>query len=392
MQFFGLNLPVDFTIITGALLLGFTAYKLIRKNNFSTNNISFFGIGLLLLFYAWMIFSLFYTHSEQYSREKTFYFLLNITAFTVPFFFDQFNIRRFIIVFAAGTIILAIGLLPFQYFYLLGDATKLGPEGAYSAIGGLYLTLSEYLGLILVLVLTKKKDVFISKAYDLVIATISLGLMVLLGARGPLIFALLVYSIYHLSSIHVIRFTIRKRTLWIMGLGGFLLIISIFLIAQLGVAQKLFANTLFRFTSLINDIIYGGGQDQSADTRVLLIQDAFWGIVKSIDSFLFGYGIGSFGIITWGEDIRLYPHNMILEIWFELGLIGLMAFFIWIVYVLTKLRGQPNQYISYWLIFYVFLNLMKSSSLVDIRTEFAFFALFAVQNFLLVKEPNPALA
>jgi O-antigen ligase len=177
-----------------------------------------------------------------------------------------------------------------------------------------------------------------------------------------------------------------------MGLGGFLLIISIFLIAQLGVAQKLFANTLFRFTSLINDIIYGGGQDQSADTRVLLIQDAFWGIVKSIDSFLFGYGIGSFGIITWGEDIRLYPHNMILEIWFELGLIGLMAFFIWIVYVLTKLRGQPNQYISYWLIFYVFLNLMKSSSLVDIRTEFAFFALFAVQNFLLVKEPNPALA
>ncbi len=391
MQFFGLNLPVDFTLITGALLLGVTAYKLIRKNNFSTNNISFFGIGLLLLFYAWMIFSLFYTHSEQYSREKTFYFLLNIAAFVVPFFFGQFNIRKFFFVFAAGTIILAIGLLPFQYYYLLGDATKLGPEGAYSAIGGLYLTLSEYLGLILILILTKRKNSIISSSYDLMLALMAFGLMVLLGARGPLIFAIVIYFLYYLSSINFVRFTIKKRTLWIMGLGLLLLSIFLILIARLEVAHKLFANTLFRFTSLINDIINGGGQDESADTRINLIRDAIVGIVKSVDSFVFGYGIGSFGIIIWGDDIRLYPHNMILEIWFELGFLGLMVFFFWILYIMTKNRGQSNQYISYWVIFYIFLNLMKSSSLVDIRTEFAFFALFAVQNFLLIKEPKPAL-
>ncbi|MCK9404730.1 MAG: hypothetical protein M0Q26_15155, partial [Chitinophagaceae bacterium] len=58
-----------------------------KKNTFITLNVTFFSIGLLLLFYAWMIFSLFYSASEEYSTEKTFYFLLNITAFSVPFFF-----------------------------------------------------------------------------------------------------------------------------------------------------------------------------------------------------------------------------------------------------------------------------------------------------------------
>ncbi len=392
MQFFGLNLPVDFTLITGALLLGFTAYKLIRKNSFSTSNISFFGIGLLLLFYAWMIFSLFYTHSEQYSREKTIFFLLNIAAFSVPFFFNLFNIRLFARIFILSTIVLALGLLPFQYLDLLKNVTVPGAEGAYTAIGGLYLTLSEYLGLILVLILTMREENVFSKRYDPVIVLFVLGLMVLLGARGPILFALVVYSFFRLSKITKIRFTIKTKSIVFLSSVFCLLSLSVFLMTRFPATDTLLRHSFYRFYSLVGGAMDGGTADHSSTVRLVLAQEAFQGIFKDLGSFLFGYGTGSFGYITTGADIRLYPHNIILEIWFELGLVGLLVFLVWIVYILSKAPRQPNQYITYWLLFYLLLNLMQSSSLVDIRTEFAIFALFAVQNFLVVKEPKPVLA
>lgn len=382
MQFFGLGLPVDLTILTAAAVLGLAAYKIIRKNTFTAPNISFFSIGLLLLFYAWMIFSLFYTHSEQYSREKTFYFLLNIAAFTVPFFFSNFNIGLFIRTFTIGTVILAIGLLPFQYFDLLESAAETAKAGPVSAIGGLYLTLSEYLGLIVVLLLTKQGERIFSRTSEIVLVVMVLGLMVLLGARGPIVFVVFVYGLYYLSTIKVIRFTIRTRTLWWIAGGTFILFGILFLMTRFPATDTLLRHSVFRFIFLVQDAVSGEGQDHSTSVRMMLMGEAFDGIFKNIDSFLFGYGIGSFGSITQGSDIRLYPHNMILEIWFELGLIGLALFVIWILYILLDLRRQPVRFVSYWLLFYIFLNLMKSSSLIDIRTEFAFLALFSIQSLL----------
>ncbi len=383
MEFFGLELPVDITLLTAVLLLGFTAYKVIRKNTFDAPKISFFSIGLLLLFYAWMIFSLFYTDSESYSLQKTLYFLLNIAAFAVPFFFKQFNIRLFFRVFTIGTIILAVGLLPFQYFDLLGSATDPEQTGAYSAIGGLYLSLSEYLGLIVILILTQKTEGPFLKGYDVVVVMIVLGLMLLLGARGPILFVVFVYGLYYLSTIKTIRFTIRTRTLWWMVGGTLILAGVLFLMILIPATNALLTHSVDRFVFMVMDAISGNGQDNSTGTRLLLMGEAFNGIFKNIDSFLFGYGIGSFGSIIKGIDMRLYPHNMILEIWFELGLVGLSLFVIWILYILLDLRRQPVRFISYWLLLYVFLNLMKSSSLIDIRTEFAFLALFTVQNLLM---------
>jgi len=392
LQFFGLQLPVDITVLTAAIVLGITIYKLLKKNSFITLNISFFSIGLLLLFYSWMIFSLFYSASEEYSTEKTFYFLLNITAFSVPFFFKEFNIRLFIKAFTVGIIILAIGLLPFQYFDLLGSSTDLEKGGTFSAIGGLYLTLSEYLGLIVILFMTKKEEVVFTKRLDVVVVVMVVFVMMLLGARGPVIFALIVYALYYLNSIHVIKFTVKKKTIWWMVMGAVFLLVAIVLMTRFEATETLLNRSIYRFTSLVKSALFGESQDHSAHVRILLMQQAMEGIFQNIGSFFFGYGIGSFGIISQGFDIRLYPHNMILEIWFELGLIGLALFLAWIVFVLSELRRLPNRFITYWLLLYIFLNLMKSSSLIDIRTEFAIFALFTVQNFLTSKEKEPAIA
>lgn len=392
MQFFGLQLPVDITLLAAVIVVGMTVYKVVKKNSFITLNITFFSIGLLLLFYAWMIFSLSYTSSETYGTEKTFYFLLNIAAFAVPFFFNGFNIRLFIQAFTVGVIVLAIGLLPFQYFDLLSGATDPGQEGAYSAIGGLYLSLSEYLGLVVILFMAKRGEVVFSRRADVMIVVMVLMVMALLGARGPMIFALIVFVLYYLSSIHVIKFTVKTKTVLWLGIGIVLLAGAIFLLTRFEATKTLLSHSVYRFIFLAKGVFLGDSQEHSTHVRMLLMQDALGGIFKNLGSFLFGYGIGSFGIITKGFDIRLYPHNMILEIWFELGLIGLALLMTWIVFVLLKLRQLPNRFISYWLLLYIFLNLMKSSSLIDIRTEFAIFALFSVQNFVTTKEIEPATA
>jgi O-antigen ligase len=392
LQFFGIPLPVDFTIVTAAIVVGLAVYKLLKKNTFNTNPVSFFGIGLLLLFYAWMIFSLFYSASEVYSKEKTFFFLLNILAFTVPFFYKEFNIRLFFKAFVVTTLILSLGLLPFQYFDLLESAAEPGKEGAYSAIGGLYLTLSEYLGLIVILLMTRKGERIFSKNLDITAVILILILMVLLGARGPILFVGIVYGLYYLSSIRIIRLTIKTKTILWLGIGAVVLVGTLFVLTRIEATKTLLYHSVYRFIDLANGTVSGDSQAHSAHVRILLIQDAFDGIFKNIDSFLFGYGIGSFGIISKGFDIRLYPHNMILEIWFELGLIGLLLFTVWVVFILLKSRQLTNSYISYWLLFYIFLNLMKSSSLIDIRTEFAVIALFTVQNFVVPKKMKPALA
>jgi len=136
---------------------------------------------------------------------------------------------------------------------------------------------------------------------------------------------------------------------------------------------------------MVQEALAGGGQDHSTGVRLVLMGEACDGIFKDLGSFLFGYGIGSFGEVAKGTDIRLYPHNMILEVWFELGLVGLLLLLAWVFFIIWKMRSMPSRFISYWVLFYVFLNLMKSSSLIDIRTEFAFLGLFVVQNLIVIQ-------
>ena len=392
LQFFGLQMPVDITLLAALIVVGLTIFKVVKGNRFTTLNISFLSIGLLLLFYAWMIFSLFYTASDQYSTEKTLYFILNIAAFSVPFFFKGFNIRLFIKTFTICSIVLAIGLLPFQYFDLLKSPAEPENGEVFSAIGGLYLSLSEYLGLVVVLFLTKNGTFVFSRKADVVFVVFAVFVMLLLGARGPVIFALLVYALYYLNSIRVIKFTVKKKTFWWMGIGVVFILAAVFLMTRFEITETLLSRSVYRFSSLLEGAISGDSPDHSAHVRMLLIKEAFDGIFQNIGSFIFGYGIGSFGIITGGLDIRMYPHNMILEVWFELGMIGLSLFLVWIVYILWELRRLPARFFSYWLLLYIFLNLMKSSSLIDIRTEFAIFALFSVQNYLTSKDQEPAIA
>ena len=96
-------------------------------------------------------------------------------------------------------------------------------------------------------------------------------------------------------------------------------------------------------------------------------------IVVAWDMFteapLIGYGFGSFGIYYSGLDGNIYPHNLVLEILSELGLIGLFIFLLFCVFLL-KSSTLALRSLFYLVCLYAFLNVLKSNNFSELRLYF----------------------
>ena len=83
---------------------------------------------------------------------------------------------------------------------------------------------------------------------------------------------------------------------------------------------------------------------------------------------LFGHGFGSYGLVYKGIDGRLYPHNILIEIWMECGL---LAFFtLTLIMILTIYSKNIFQTRFNLIVLFITLNLLKSFNFGDIRLFF----------------------
>lgn len=93
------------------------------------------------------------------------------------------------------------------------------------------------------------------------------------------------------------------------------------------------------------------------------------------DNYIFGVGAGQ-----WPKEAGLpsvsYPHNSILEIWSEYGLLPLMIF---IFILLRLLKECLNSNLYGYLALFAFLTTMTSGTIADLR----FFAVYAMLTFYL---------
>lgn len=98
------------------------------------------------------------------------------------------------------------------------------------------------------------------------------------------------------------------------------------------------------------------------------------------DNPVLGKGIGSFSINYRGEDIRDYPHNIILETASELGIVGLSVLFLLLLYgILNAYKNDNLLCYSVFLCFvFMFLNANVSGDFNDNRLLFTFLALLFV--------------
>lgn len=343
------HIEVELTPIILAILAIDILFNL-KKTPFKNFSILFYRFFILLfIFYGWLIFSNAYSPSLEYKFEKSFKFIINIIFFVYPFFVRKINFNLLIRLYV-------IFVLPISayFIYLLSIVWIINTKQTqnFLDIRSSYLSIGIHLGILFLLLLFYKKNI--------VLKVLTFFLLVASSARGPLLFTIIT-SIVYLYSKDLKQFFKGSNIFKIVGVGVGL---TIFYLYKPNLINSLLANTILRFTSL------GSGVDKSSMERIERLEMAFYSPFEKISTFIFGHGVGSFGVLFDKIDQKSYPHNIFLESFFELGIIGLILFAMLFLIVFSKLSIKSNVFSLLFL--FMFLNAMKSSSIIDLWLLFSF--------------------
>lgn len=367
LNFFSISLPVDVTLLISVLLTAGLVFDGLKKK-YSIDAKSFISTNLLMLFFLWLNITILYSPSSVYSYQKSFLFLTNILAFLVPLFYKGFDYSRFLKFLIILTPFLGVLFLVnyAQIIYSTSEEDK--------AFEVLYLSLPQIGGLCLIATVVFN-ELFSSKLKMLIIILTTLT-VILAGGRGPIIFTAIVLISYglitYLSNIFAFEKNVQKPTSKSVkkGLIFFILLstILLILISSSEDMKVLFDRSYGRLSLLF--ISFTEGHDPS--DRITLFESAGNYIFDNVRALIIGNGLGSYGVLVGNVDGRYYPHNIILEIWFEAGLIGVILFSVFFIYSCGR-RITTNPFT--WLVLFIFLNAMKSGGLEDMRLFFGFLAL-----------------
>jgi O-antigen ligase len=256
---------------------------------------------------------------------------------------------------------LYLALVPRSYSAYISENLEI--SGKYLDIG--YLAALDVLLLTLLLPHLEMK-----RWVKLGFIGVNLAAVAITAARGPQVFMVLTLLLYVLFNPKILyRFFRRPDLKKILVIAVSVVILAVGLYNTLGNYSDNIERTLQRL-SMVTDV-----ESSSLSVRFSQIYFAVEKIFENAGNFLLGSGIGSFGILYAGEDARLYPHNIILETWFELGAAGVMILLLFFGFYIKKIKLNSP---SFYIFFYLLLNSLKSSSLVDLRVMFGIFACLAV--------------
>jgi len=369
LNFYSLEI-FDITLLSALSLisLNFLYLKSVQKR-------SLYAITLLILLTIYIVFSNIYTISGGYSYQKTFLFLTNLIAFISPVLNKRFNFKFFIWAFIFINLIIMIWYAPIILQFQKGGQFY---QNHLETVA-MYLSLSFTLGICIFLVLSNYIN--IKNIYRYLLVVIFLILISICGGRGSLIFSLFTLALYISLKLYQsppeIGIKINNITFTIILIA--FISVSVILILDYETAMNVFTRSAKRLSVLIEVLLGNAENETSVNTRLHHFSNAGEFIFQSFPKFIFGHGIGSYGLLDIGQDVRHYPHNILLEIFVELGLIGITIFSTFHLIIFWKNLNLINGLT--WLLFvYIFLNHMKSFSLVDMRLYFGFLSLYLISH------------
>ena len=356
-----LNAPFDWTLVVFSLILGdiLFAYCYFKNEVFLTRE-KLFAILPLIFFSALMVLSLLYTPSMSYGKEKTLLFGAPILCFIYPLFLRKLNldILNRLYLFAIVPIILWFISYKFLYYSPM--------NAGYSIVGiEFYDIRNKYLGLGMAICFFTLLQVYIKKTPWLIL--LAFFLLLGLGSRGSLLFLLITLLIWKwkaILKIFQVGIRIGKKTTRIL-VFILVLVIPVLYFKFNQITQFLYLG-LYRFKSLI-----GPGTDVSSQGRISRMVFAIESIFSSPFTLIYGNGIGSFGLLYSGKDEREYPHNLFLEIWFELGVIALVFFAFFLIMPFYFRRSDFPKV----LVICFLMHAMKSGDLTGLWTLFFVYGL-----------------
>lgn len=360
--------PVDLTalffalsIVSGMLVLWRRGMRVPRGST-----------GLVFSFLCFTGFaaaSLIWTPGWVYASQKVFYIatlvLWSLVACAFIIAYDRQRLIRF------------FGMLVVASVWFAWESSRPllygGSAGRIHALGTSYLGLGQTIGLgtlVVVVYLLFGKGTLVVKAMSSVLLFMFIGILGFLGGRGPLLATLVSVS--------------TPLFLGMLPTGDQLQVkrYSIVMLGVLIACGVLLMWLYSRFSAVgLDRLIHVFGNIDSM-SRTSFYKDAvdFW-----LSSPLLGNGIGAWPVLRNMGDFQLYPHNMILEILVELGLVGLVLYGGTLFLALTHLGSLNSIARSPWRLLIlmcflnVFLNAMFSGDISDNREVFAMLGLMVAR-------------
>ncbi|MEN3036944.1 MAG: O-antigen ligase family protein [Candidatus Methanosuratincola petrocarbonis] len=364
---------IDITLLLLSISVLVFLYQMIRNSFNLLIPCGFIWSALLfLLLGAIFIAGLLHTQNTHYGLDKTmrFIFLTGWAFFGAVFFVTDFlSLKHFSWAVVAISTAMAIDAL---LSYSMGQVTFV------TSLGSNYIALARATGLglltIVAFLLPAKQNIAVRFVLCF-LATLNLFAALASGARGPVIALIISMVLFFLLSIH--GFPRLRVERFVFKLGVVALLAGI-LLAVAG--QELFPTLAYRYQILLTEV------GDSAATRLSFYQVAFDQWAKSP---LWGGGTGQFGAAVTGEDVRLYPHNIFLELGAETGLLGVLVFttlvchsFIKGLICMYKRKSSFRISCRYLLVAFCFLlvNAMVSGDINDNRMLFCFITLLVATN------------
>lgn len=318
----------------------------------------------LLLFITLLFLGIPFSPAPEYGLIKTNFF----SAYALIFLFSAPFITRWYIYFGRVNVIFSIIFLGFMIYYFKDPISFLKNMAIVnSRLGQLNdesniinpIWLARYLGyaFLTVVVFVKPRNLFYHLVKILLLITLAIYLLCC-ASRGPIL-ALMISLI-----------------IFILNFKKFKTYQTIFITLLIGVGIILIFNIQSN-EFLVSRFTFSQDKNSSVDIR----WEIYGEIVKNISNwnFFWGHGTGAAGFLLTGGDERMYPHNLVLELLYENGFIGVFFFFIVIVHCCTLLKFRfITTQMKFWLMvtLYFIINSIFSGDLMS--NQFILFGYFNV--------------
>jgi hypothetical protein len=309
---------VDYTVLCAVITLIAMVYSFVRSGGRLKDIISI-PLVVYVLLAAVLLLATTYTSAPNYGLQKSSRFAtLGLIAFLAPIVFTRSvkNIKQLIwILFFIG-IAISVTMVISPYEAVLRPGSQMGKAAFLEATP---VATADQIGVTSIIAFIFAIMAHISPTLRIV----SLGLIPLLttvmittGGRGPFSGLILAF----LATIFICRRGISKA--W------FPIITTAILIAGAVSFSKLPETVTWRIANM-----FRGGYEfkEAAYART---ERFVWTAARSLKRPILGHGTGAFVVDRGGEDVGVdYPHNLILELMYEEGLVGVIVgcLFLWLI-------------------------------------------------------------
>jgi len=331
-------------------------------------------VAAFLMFLSWIVISYSWTPSVTIAQDRlNVFFLLNfwtVLAGALVLANSRERMVRFLVVsLVVGTFIALNGL---QIIIELGTVQKFSDDGRAHISWGRTVGPAVLVAFAIVLFARPfSKRQLVGVAFLLV----NMAYLVSAGGRGPFLAVGVAMMIPFALGFEVSRRTIAVPRFQLLGFAALLLVAGALAVALASGEEFRSLDRLLRTLEEDPSIVSGAA-------RLRFFPGAYntW-----LEAPLLGNGIGSFSIMFLGyEQAGAYPHNIILELLTELGIVGLVIFigFAWTAasqLSLKRLRADPMLLAILMLLVMAMMNAMVSSNLGGNRLVYLFLAMLALR-------------